>query len=299
MDDSVVRSRVRWLVGGAIVLWLSSAFFTVNEEEYAVVLLFGRPVRMYDNAGLGLKLPLPIETVDRVDKRLLVYDSTATEYLTKDQKNIIAQCYAVWRVTDARQLLKRCGDRTSAEQKLDEHLYSALGDALSRYDFDDLVNPDPSKVQVNQLLGEVEAEVNKEVAENAYGITVKAIRLTRLSYPDDTLEAVFRRMRAERKTIADTYRAEGTRESLKIRSEADYEQARILAEARERADRIRGDAEKQAAQIFSQTYRAHPSFWRYWRKLQAMDKVIDKDTTIYMTPDVEILSPLTSAPPKQ
>lgn len=299
MEHDVVKARVRWLGFGILALWLSSIFFTVNEEEHAVVLFFGRPVQVYSTAGLRLKLPLPLNTVERVDKRLLVYDSIATEYLTRDKKNIIAQCYTVWKVTDPEQLLRRCGDRVSAEQKLDEHLYSSLGDAFGRYQFDDLVNPDPKLVKVPQLCDEVQDEVNQEVQRNQYGYEVEAVRLIRLSYPDATLEAVFRRMRAERKTIAETYRAEGTRESLKIRSDADFQKDKILADAQQQADKIRGEAEQEAAQVFSQTYRASPAFWRYWRKLQAMDKVIDKNTTIYMTPDIELLSPLTQPAPQQ
>ncbi|MBI2299323.1 MAG: protease modulator HflC, partial [Armatimonadetes bacterium] len=295
--NDVVKQRVRWLVMGAVALWLSSMFYTVNEEEYGVVLRFGRPVKVCSAAGLGLKFPLPMDTVMRVDKRLLVFDSMATEYLTKDKKNIISQCYAVWRVTDPQQLLTRCGDRTSAEKKLDEHLYAALGDAFGNRSFDDLVNTDPKLVKVGELQQQVEKAVNDAVQQNKYGIEVQSVRILRMSYPDATLEAVFRRMRAERKTIAETYRAEGTRDSAKIRSEADLQKDKLLADAKQKADTIRGQAEQQAAAIYSRTYESHPEFWRYWRKLQAMEKVIDKNTTIYMTPDIEIFSPLTQAPP--
>ncbi|MCC7494978.1 MAG: protease modulator HflC [Fimbriimonadaceae bacterium] len=297
MDNQIVRTRVRWLAAGALFLWLSSAFFTVQEEEYAVVLFFGRPVRMVSNSGLKLKFPLPVNTVARVDRRLLVYDTIATEYLTRDKKNIVAQCYAVWKVTDPAELLRRCGDRLSAEQKLDEHLSSALGAAFGQQNFDNLVNEDPEKVQIDATMKGVEKAVNEVVADRKYGIQVASIHLTRLSYPDATLDAVFKRMRAERKAIAENYRAEGTRLATGIRSEADRRKTEILATAQAQADRIRGQAEQDAARIFSNSYRGNPAFWRYWRKLQAMEKVIDKDTTIYMTPDVELFSPLVSPPP--
>ncbi len=298
MHSDVVKTRMRWLVGGALALWLSSVFFTVNEEEHAVVLFFGRPVRVVSTAGLRLKLPLPINTVARVDKRLLVYDTIATEFLTRDKKNIIAQCYAVWQVTDPQQLLRRCGDRPSAEQKLDEHLSSALGAAFGQYEFDALVNTDASKVKVAEMLKAVEGSVNQTVQDRQYGLSVASVRLTRLSYPEATLDSVFKRMRTERKVIAESYRAEGTREATRIRSEADRKKEQIMAEARQKSDEIRGKAESQAAAIFADAYRGNPGFWRYWRKLQAMEKVIDKDTTIYMTPDVELFSPLTTPPPQ-
>lgn len=299
MDNAVVKARIRWLLAGALFLWLSSIFFTVNQEEYAVVLFFGKPVRVVDHAGLKMKLPLPVNTVARVDKRLLVYDTIATEYLSRDKKNIIAQCYAVWQVVDPQQLLRRLGDRLSAEQKLDEHLSSALGAAFGQREFDALVNQDPAKVQIDEIMGQVTQAVNQVVAERQYGIKVASVSLTRLSYPEATLESVFKRMRTERKVIAETYRAEGNREATTIRSKADLNRDQILAAARQKADETRGRAEREAAAIFAQSYSGNPGFWRYWRKLQAMEKVIDKDTTIYMTPDVPLFSPFTQPLPGQ
>jgi membrane protease subunit HflC len=292
-----VTRRAKWILGFIAVLWVGSCCFTVNEEEKAVVLFFGRPVRVYDNAGLKLKLPLPFETVARVDKRLLIYDSLATEYLTKDKKNIIAQCYAVWNVTDPSQLLRRVGDRSGAEQKLDEHIASALGAGLAQYDFDELVNTDPEKVKLDELLGKVKDNLDQTIADRSYGFVIDSIRFTRLSYPDATLDAVFRRMQAERKTIAETYRAEGTKEATVIKSKADLDKEKLLADARQKADKIRGDAEHEAASIYAESYNASPDFYRYWRKLKAMEKVIDENTTIYMTPDVDLFSPLISPPP--
>ncbi|NUP99583.1 MAG: protease modulator HflC [Armatimonadetes bacterium] len=295
----MVRARIRWLIGGALVLWLSSMFFTVNEEEHAVVLFFGRPVRVVSNAGLKVKFPLPINTVARVDKRLLVYDTVATEFLTRDKNNVIAQCYAVWQVTDPQQLLRRSGDRINAEQKLDEHLTSALGAAFSNYEFAALVNQDPAKVKLGELMQGVTQSVNDTVSKRQYGFNVVSVSLSRLSYPEATLDSVFKRMRTERKAIAEGYRARGTAEATRIRSEADRQKEQILAEARQKADQIRGQAEREAAAIFAAAYRGNPAFWRYWRKLQAMEKVIDKDTTIYMTPDIELFSPLVSPAPGQ
>lgn len=296
MEQGVVKQRIRWLVAGAVALWLSSMFFTVNQEEYAVVLLFGKPVREIEEPGLKLKLPLPINTVARVDKRLLMYDTIATEYLTRDKKNIIAQAYTVWRVNDPIQLLRRCGDRLSAEQKLDEHLSSVIGAEFGKYEFDNLVNTDPEAVQVGQVMEAVRDGVNQTVSDRQYGIEVVDVQLTKLSYPDATQESVFRRMRTERKAIAEAYRAEGNREATRIRSQADRDKARILAEAQQKADAIRGEAEREAARIFAAAYAGNPGFWRYWRKLQAMEKVIDKQTVVYMTPDIELFSPLTSVP---
>jgi len=299
MGNEVVKARIRWLIGGAVVLWLSSMFFTVNEEEYAVVRFFGKPIRTMQTAGLGIKFPLPINDVVRVDKRLLVYDTMATEYLTKDTNNLVAQCYALWQVTSPQLMLQRLGDRPSAEQKLDEHLSSALGAAFSRYDFKELVNVEQGQVQIDRMLGEVQQAVDQVVQERQYGIKVAAVEMTRLSYPEATLESVFQRMREERKAVAEGYRAEGRSAAQKIKSEADKKSKAILAEANQKADAIRGEAEREAAKIFAQSYRGNPGFWRYWRKLQAMEATIDSDTTIYLTPDIELWSPLTTPPPGQ
>ena len=203
----------------------------------------------------------------------------------------------MWHVTDPGQLLRRVGNRLGAEQKLDEHIASALGAGLAQYDFDDLVNTDPEKVKLDELLGKVKENLDRTIADRSYGFSINDIRFTRLSYPDATLDAVFRRMQAERKTIAETYRAEGTKEATVIKSKADLDKERILADARQKADKIRGDAEHEAASVYAEAYNASPDFYRYWRKLKAMEKVIDENTTIYMTPDVDLFSPLTSPPP--
>lgn len=300
MQDKVVKARLRYLAAGILALWLSSCFFTVNEEEHAVVLLFGRPVQVHSTAGLRLKLPLPIMTVARLDKRLLVYDTLATEFLTGDKKNVIAGCYTVWQVTDPRALLVRCGSRAEAEQRLDEHLSSELGAAFGKFAFDQLVNQDPTVVKLGELLGQVQTAVQQRVEQQGYGLTIQSVRLTRLSYPDATLEQVFNRMRAERKSKAEEYRAEGAKEAEITRSKADLEAARIMAEAQQQADKVRGAGEREAARIFSQSYRQSPEFWTYWRKLEAMKKVIGDDDKLYLPSDqAQILSPLTSAAPAQ
>ncbi len=300
MQNEVVRARLRWLGAGILALWLSSCLYTVNEEEQAVCLRFGKPVWVNSGAGLGVKLPLPIMHVKRVDRRQLVYDTFANEFLTSDKKNVLAECFAVWQITSPSLLIQRCGSREEAEQRLDEHLVSELGAAFGRFNFEELVNVESTEVRIEQLLDQVLRAVNDTVERQQYGFTVRSVRLTRLSYPEATLEQVFQKMRAERKSKAEEYRAEGQKEADIIRSQADREKARILAEAREQADSIRGQGELEAARIFSQSYRQAPDFWRFWRKLEAMKKVIGDDDTFYIPSDqAEILSPLHSAPPGQ
>lgn len=296
MTNTVVRNRIRLLVAGAVALWLSSMFFTVNEEEYAVVLFFGKPVRVEQDSGLKLKWPLPINSVARVDRRLLVYDSIATEFLTRDKQNLIAQTYTVWRVTDPERMLRVLGDRTEAEQRLDAHLVSAMGGAFGRYPFENLVNTDPEQVKIPKMMDEVREAVADTMAERGYGIEVEAVHLTRLSYPEVTLESVFKSMSTERKTFAERLRAEGESDADEIRSEAEKERETILAEARLKADTIRADAERQAADIFAGAYNASPEFYRFWRKLQALEKVVDDDTTLYLNEDHPLFSPLTTTP---
>lgn len=273
---------------GVAMLLLLSCTFEVPETEYAIVLNFGNPVRILKLAGLHWKLPAPIETVTRIDKRLRILDPAEAEYLTLDKKNVTVDAVAAWEVEDPLKFLVTVVDRKAAEAQLEDILRSEIGSALGSHELAALLSIEPERVQIDRIMQTV-TERAAEKARSGYGIRVRAVRLKRLNFPEENRQAVFRRMEAERERIARQYRSEGEEEAEKVRAEADLEQARILADADRQSKEIRGEADAEAARIYAAAYKRDPGFYEFLKTLEAYEKFIDADATIVLPSDSRLL----------
>ena len=98
-----MKKKALWIISGLVVLvlviLLAGTAFTVKENEYAVVMKFGRIEHVYDTAGLKFKLPF-VEDVKKIPKAIQLYDITESDVITSDKKSMIADDYILWRVTD-------------------------------------------------------------------------------------------------------------------------------------------------------------------------------------------------------
>ena len=206
--------------------------------------------------------------------------------LTRDKKNIILLCYAVWRVDDPLLFHQSVGSMAGADTKLDGLVTNSMISVLGRYDLSALVSTEPEDLHVDDIEGEV-LQTASEAAVGKYGIAIEEIGFKRLSLPEGNIRYVFEQMRAERKQYAARFRAEGDREASKIRSETDLEAATIRAEARESAARIRGEAEAEAARIYAEAHKADPEFYRFLRSLDSLGRIVGKKTTVILRTDTE------------
>lgn len=275
----------------------SMIFFVVDETEYVVVTRFGEVVRAHKEPGLKLKWPDPIETLYRYDNRLLIYEMGEVEFLPKDKKNVVFSAYAVWRIDDPVMFLKTVKDEMGAEDKLSDIVLSELGIAVGNYDLASLVATDPDAMQLDVMIDEITRETDNKV--KVYGMKAEDVRIKVLNFPQQNKEKVFRRMRSERERIARTYRAEGNAKAEEIRAHADEEREIIVSEAYEQAERIKGEGDAEAIRIYADAYSKDPEFYRLVRTLQAYEKLIDKDTTIIMPADSELLRFINTANPEK
>jgi membrane protease subunit HflC len=269
--------------------------FVVDETSYAIVTRLGRPIRTCTEPGLQFRVPL-IDQVTEIDARMLLTEPPPTEYLTLDKKNIVARSFVTWRVTDPLRFLQTVVVRDTAEQRLAAITGSELGAAFGSAPFESLVSTDGEKMHLDDIVGGVQERV-KATASREFGIDVVAVRLERLSFPQQNEAAVYQRMRAERQRIAKQFRSEGEEQALKIRAEADRERARLLSEANRTATEIRGKAEAGAAAVYAEALGTNPEFYRFVRTLEAYDKIIDKDTTLVLPADSPLMKSLLTGPP--
>jgi membrane protease subunit HflC len=288
------RSRHRrWqaaLLLGLLLVLAWSSFVIVPETETAIITLFGSPRRTLNEAGLYWKWPF--ESRLRFEKRILLFDPLAAEFLTADKKNLVIDSAVCWRIHDARRFLEAAGDTVSAEMRLRDIVWADLAAAVGQVALSDLVAVAPQATRVAELVENVRAATDR-AARQRLGIEVLDVQLTRLSFPEQNREAVFARMRAERERIAREYRAQGEEMAIKIRAAADREREVILAQAYREAERLKGEGDAEATRIYGEAYARHPAFYKFVRTLESYQKILDEDTTVILSSDSELLELLT------
>jgi membrane protease subunit HflC len=293
------RSAVTLIVVIAIgLLILNSVLFEVSETEQVVITQFGKPVRVIKDAGLYAKLPDPVQSVRRFDKRLLLYDVKPSEFLTADKKNLILNMYMAWQIVDPKKFLASVRERTIAEILLADVAAAEVGAAVGKIPLSAMISIDPEKVVVDSIMVEVTANCRERALEN-YGIDVKHVKMKQLRLPEQNLESVFQRMRAERQRMAKKYRSEGEEEAIKIRAEADKEKRTLLAQAYRESEKIRGEGEAEAAKIYAAAFSRDPRFYKLVRTLQSYETFLNDKTTVILSTDSELLKLLTEGKPAQ
>lgn len=265
----------------------SLVFFQVDTTEDAIVTQFGNPVRAITEPGLYAKLPDPVQSVVKVSKQLQLYNLPRTEFLSADKKNIVAEAFATWQVTDALTFVKNVRDLRGADTRLNDIIKSALGAALGQVELGQLVTVEASQVRLPETLAAVKDRAAART--EAYGFTVTDVQLKELTFPDANLTSVFQRMRSERESIARKFRSEGTEEAARIRATADTEKAQILATANQEAAETRGRADAAAIAIYAKAFGKDKEFYQFSRTLESYTKFIDENTTLILPSTSELL----------
>ncbi len=293
MSKSKVIKIIVVVIG---IMILNSVLFQVRETEQIVVTQFGKPVRVIQQAGLYVKLPDPIQAARRFDKRLLVYDVKPSEFLTADKKNLILNVYVTWRIVDPRKFLASVRERSIAEILLADVAIAEVGAAIGNIPLSALVSTFPENVVVDSVMAQVTENCRRR-SLNSYGIDVMDVRMKQLRLPEQNLESVFQRMRAERQRMAKKYRSEGQEEAIKIQAEADKIKRTILAQAYRESERIKGEGEAQAARIYADAFSKDPRFYKLVRTLQAYEKFLNEKTTVVLSTDSDLLRLLKQGKP--
>lgn len=259
----------------AVVLALS-ALFTVNEAEQALVLQFGEPQRVVTEPGLHVKVPF-IQNVVVFSKRVLNFDAPAEEVPTIDQKQVVVDAFARFRITDPLRFFQAVRDEEGVQARLRSIISSTLRGALGEVALDFILTD-----QRAGLMRQIAEQVNREAS--GFGINVIDVRLKRVDLPEENSQAIFRRMQTQREQEARRIRAEGARDAQTIRAEADKQRVVILANARRTAEILRGEGEAQATAIYNEAYGRDAAFFDFYRSMQALTEALPRETTTFVGP---------------
>lgn len=276
---TVLRLLLFTLLGTTVLI--ASSSFVVSENEHAFVLRFGKPVRTLTKSGWYFRIPSPVEKVERIDSRLQHGDIRLSETLTRDKRNVILPIFYSWRVTEPLTFFNNVATIPGAQNKLDTLITSARNSVLGNHDFEELVSAGEGPETLAGIEREL-LELSSQDARNHFGIELVNVGLTQIKLPQGNTEAVFRRMRSERKREASAYRAEGKGRAEEIKAEAHKERSRLLAEARKYSEETRGHAEAEAATIYAAAHGQDIEFYRFLRTLQTLRSVVDKNTTLIL-----------------
>ncbi|WP_312611508.1 protease modulator HflC [Oscillibacter sp.] len=293
-EKHTVKPKILLGMGATLLLLLLTlVIYQVDTTEFAIVTQFGNPIRVVESPGLRVKLPDPIQSVQRLDKRVQVYQTTSIELLTLDKKSVSLDYYGTWKITDPVTFLKTVKDKIGAESRLLDVFSSSLGVQLGKYNLDQLVNTNQEQLKLDTILNDATAYAKERAAE--YGIEVVDAQIRVLNFPEANKQSVYDRMSAEREQMAQKYRSEGSEEAAKIRADAEKEQQVLLAEAYAQAQQIKGEGDAEAIRIYGEAFQKDPAFYEFIRTLETYEKTIDGNTTLILPSTAEILKYLSGS----
>lgn len=265
---------------GAVAAVAYFALFIVHQNEQALVLEFGKPKRVINQPGLHWKLPV-VETVDYFDKRILDLDTQPQEVTASDQKRIVVDAFARYRITDPLRFYQTVRDERAVRSRLGPILESAIRRVLGATTFQNVVRD-----RREELMKRIAQSVNNEGKE--FGLEVVDVRIKRADLPEQNSKNIFDRMRAERQREAAEFRAEGAAASNRIRATADREATVIKAEATKRGELLRGEGDAERNQVFADAFGKDADFFAFYRSMQAYEAGFQGgDTRMLLTPDSE------------
>jgi modulator of FtsH protease HflC len=284
-------NRTLAFLGGVavvVVILLYTMFFTVQQTDIALVLQFGRPVRVIDHPGLQFKLPY--QNVVIYDRRILDFEPPAEEVIASDQKRLIIDTYARFKIINPLQFYQSVGTETAADQRLSSIISASLRRIIGNVELQAVISS-----QRANIMKEIRDDVNNEA--KGFGIDVVDVRLRRADLPKENEEAIYARMKTERQREAAQYRAQGAQQAQQIRADADRQRIEIIADAQRQAQILRGEGDAQSITIYADAYGKDPAFFSFYRSLQAYrDALTGPGTTFVVSPDSEFFKYFESGP---
>ena len=248
---------------GAVLILAALSAFTVDQRERVLVFQLGEIKEIIDEPGLHFKWPL-IQNVRYFDNRILTLDEPDTErFITSEKKNLLVDSFVKWKILDLKQYyISVQGDEVRAKTRLAQTINAALREEFGKRTVHDVVSGERDKMM--EIVRDKVAEDSRKI-----GVEVVDVRLKRVELPQEVSESVFRRMDAERKSVASELRSQGFSDGEKIRAEADKEREIIIAEAYKDAQRVKGEGDRRASAIYAQAFSENPEFYSFYRSLEA------------------------------
>ncbi|MCR6735210.1 MAG: protease modulator HflC [Afipia sp.] len=263
----------------AIVIGYSSVF-TVSQTEQVLLVRLGEPVRVVTEPGLNFKVPF-IDTVISIDKRILDLENPAQEVIASDQKRLVVDAFARYRIKDALRFYQTLGSIQAANIQLTTLLNASLRRVLGEVTFINVVRDER-----DVLMSRIQKQLDRETA--SYGIAVIDVRIRRADLPEQNSQAVYQRMQTERQREAAEFRAQGGQKAQEIRSRADREATVIIADANSQAEQVRGEGDGERNRLFAEAYGKDADFFAFYRSMSAYEASMKgSDTRFLLRPDSE------------
>jgi membrane protease subunit HflC len=257
-----------------------SSVFTVSQTEQVLVVRLGEPVRVVTEPGLNFKAPF-IDTVISIDKRILDLENPSQEVIASDQKRLVVDAFARYRIKNALRFYQSVGSIQAANIQLTTLLNAALRRVLGEVSFITVVRDERET-----LMTRIREQLDREADQ--YGIQVVDVRIRRADLPEQNSQAVYDRMKTERQREAAEFRAQGGQKAQEIRSKADREATVIIAEANSTAEQTRGVGDAERNRLFAEAYGRDPDFFAFYRSMSAYETGLrSADTRFLLRPDSE------------
>jgi membrane protease subunit HflC len=254
--------------------------FIVNQTHRALVLQFGEPVRAIDEPGLYWRTPF-IQTVEQFDRRILDLQTDEQEVIASDQKRLIVDAFARYRITDPLAFYKAFRSEVGDRQRLTAIVDSTIRSVLGRSTFIDVV-----RNKRDALMKQTIKQVNDDVG--SLGVEIVDVRIRRADLPEANSQAIYRRMQTERQREASELRAQGSEQSQRIKSTADKEVTVLIANANRDSERMRGEGDGERNRIYADAFSRDRDFFGFYRSMQAYEEALKGGhTRIVVSPNSE------------
>jgi membrane protease subunit HflC len=270
---SPVTGIVALLAALLVVIVAYMSLFTVQQTEQTIVLQFGAPVDVVTDPGLHFKAPW--NSVINIDKRILDLENPSQEVIASDQKRLVVDAFARYRIKDALRFYQSVGSIQAANLQLTSLLNAALRRVLGEVTFITVVRDEREK-----LMGRIREQLDHEAG--GYGIEVVDVRIRRADLPEQNSQAVYDRMKSERQREAAEFRAQGGQKAQEIRSKADRDVTVIIADANSQAEQTRGVGDAERNRLFAEAYGKDADFFAFYRSMTAYENGLKKDDTRYL-----------------
>jgi len=265
-----------------VLVIASMSIFTVDQRQFALVFQLGEVKRVISDPGLYFKIPM-IQNVRFFDKRILTLDNNEPErFITSEKKNVLVDSYIKWRIVDPKlYYISVGGDEARAKTRLNQTVNAGLREEFGKRTVHDVISGERDQIMEDM-------RVKADTDARKIGVKIVDVRLKRVELPNEVSEAVYRRMEAERKRVANELRSEGAAEAEKIRADADRQREVIIANAYRDAQKIKGEGDAQATSIYGKAFGQNPEFYSFYRSLEAYrDSFSNKSDVLVVEPGSE------------
>ena len=279
MKKSLIATAV---VIAVILIVGSSSLYTIQETEQGIVLQFGDPKQVVTDPGLHFKLPF-VQNVVIYDKRVLLFENPQQEVIASDQKRLVVDAFAFYRIVNPLEFYQAVGTEDIARARLSNLLNASMRQLFGTVPLVDVISGERER-----LMGDIRVRVNREAQQ--FGVDVIDVRIKRADLPAENSQAIYQRMQTEREREAREIRAQGEEQSLRIRAEADRTRTVLISEARRQSEITRGEGDGEAVRIFADAFGQDVEFFTFYRTMQAYREALNaEDTTIILSPDGDFL----------